>query len=61
MKDVEVFSSGERMQASQQYFKELFGLKREWEDVPGVTRAPVRYQLGSFTVIDLPGIGFRRG
>lgn len=41
--------------------KELFGLKTRTGRNPGVTRAPVRHRLGNLVVIDLPGIGFRRG
>lgn len=41
--------------------KELFGLKTRTGRNPGVTRAPVRHRLGNLIVIDLPGIGFRRG
>jgi small GTP-binding protein len=61
MKDVEVFFVGRANAGKSAVLKELFGLKTRVGRRPGVTRAPVRYQLGSFTVIDLPGIGFRRG
>ncbi len=41
--------------------KELFGLKTRTGRNPNVTRGPVRHRLGNLVVIDLPGIGFRRG
>jgi len=61
MKEIEVFFVGRANAGKSAVLKELFGLKTRIGRRPGVTRAPVRYQLDSFKVIDLPGIGFRRG
>ncbi|MGA3199410.1 MAG: GTP-binding protein EngB [Halobacteriota archaeon] len=61
MKEIEVFFVGRANAGKSAVLKELFGLKTRIGRRPGVTRAPVRYQLDSFIVIDLPGIGFRRG
>ena len=61
MKEIEVFFVGRANAGKSAVLKELFGLKTRIGSRPGVTRAPVRYQLDSFIVIDLPGIGFRRG
>ncbi|MGA7469678.1 MAG: GTPase, partial [Halobacteriota archaeon] len=61
MKEIEVFFVGRANAGKSAVLKELFGLKTRIGRRPGVTRAPVRYRLDSFIVIDLPGIGFRRG
>jgi len=56
-----VFFVGRANAGKSAVLKELFGLKTRVGRRPGVTRAPMRYRLDSFIVIDLPGIGFRRG
>ncbi|MEI7827302.1 MAG: GTP-binding protein EngB [Euryarchaeota archaeon] len=61
MKDIEVFFVGRTNAGKSTVIKELFGLKTRTGRNPGVTRAPVRHRLGNLIVIDLPGIGFRRG
>ncbi len=61
MKDVEVFFVGRTNAGKSTVIKELFGLKTRTGRNPGVTRGPVRHRLGNLVVIDLPGIGFRRG
>ena len=61
MRDVEVFFVGRANAGKSAVIKELFGLKTRVGRRPGVTRGPVRYQFEDFTVVDLPGIGFRRG
>jgi len=61
MKEIEVFFVGRANAGKSAVLKELFGLKTRVGRRPGVTRAPMRYRLDSFIVIDLPGIGFRRG
>ena len=61
MKEIEVFFVGRANAGKSAVLKELFGLNTRVGRRPGVTRAPVRYRLGRLVVIDLPGIGFRRG
>ena len=61
MKDIEVFFVGRANAGKSAVLKELFGLKTRVGRRPGVTRAPVRYQLDNFVVLDLPGIGYRLG
>jgi GTP-binding protein EngB required for normal cell division len=61
MMEIEVLFVGRSNAGKSSVLKELFGLKTRVGRRPGVTRTPVRYQLDDFTVVDLPGIGFRRG
>jgi len=56
-----VFFVGRANAGKSAVLKELFGLRTRVGRRPGVTKAPVRYRLDSLVVIDLPGIGFRRG
>jgi GTP-binding protein EngB required for normal cell division len=61
MKRIELFFVGRTNAGKSTVIKELFGLKTRRGKNPGVTKVPVRYELDNFIVIDLPGIGFRRG
>jgi GTP-binding protein EngB required for normal cell division len=61
MNQVEVFFVGRSNSGKSTVIKELFGLKTRTGRKPGVTKAPIRYTLEEVNVIDLPGIGFRRG
>jgi GTP-binding protein EngB required for normal cell division len=61
MNQVEVFFVGRPNAGKSTVIKELFGLKARTGRDAGVTKAPVRYELENVTVIDLPGVGFRRG
>jgi len=61
MKSIEVFFIGRTNAGKSTVIKELFGLKTRRGRKPGVTKVPVRYELDDLTVIDLPGMGFRRG
>ncbi|HEX7514037.1 MAG TPA: GTP-binding protein EngB [archaeon] len=61
MKCIELFFVGRTNAGKSTVIKELFGLKTRTGKNPGVTKIPVRYELGDLIVTDLPGIGFRRG
>jgi GTP-binding protein EngB required for normal cell division len=61
MKCIELFFVGRTNAGKSTVIKELFGLKTRMGKNPGVTKVPVRYELGDLIVTDLPGIGFRRG
>jgi GTP-binding protein EngB required for normal cell division len=61
MKYIELFFVGRTNAGKSTVIKELFGLKTRTGKNPGVTKVPVRYELGDVIVTDLPGIGFRRG
>jgi GTP-binding protein EngB required for normal cell division len=61
MKCIELFFVGRVNAGKSTVIKELFGLKTRMGKNPGVTKIPVRYELGDLIVTDLPGIGFRRG
>jgi GTP-binding protein EngB required for normal cell division len=61
MKRIELFFVGRTNAGKSTVIKELFGLKTRMGKNPGVTKVPVRYELGNLIVTDLPGIGFRRG
>jgi GTP-binding protein EngB required for normal cell division len=61
MNQVEVFFVGRPNAGKSTVIKELFGLKARIGRDAGVTKAPVRYELEKVTIIDLPGVGFRRG
>jgi GTP-binding protein EngB required for normal cell division len=61
MNQVEVVFVGRSNAGKSTVIKELFGLKTRIGRKAGVTRAPIRYNLKDVEIIDLPGIGFRRG
>jgi len=61
MECIELFFVGRTNAGKSTVIKELFGLKTRRGKNPGVTKVPVRYELGDLIVTDLPGIGFRRG
>jgi GTP-binding protein EngB required for normal cell division len=61
MKRIELFFVGRTNAGKSTVIKELFGLKTRMGKNPGVTKVPVRYELGNLIITDLPGIGFRRG
>jgi GTP-binding protein EngB required for normal cell division len=61
MKCIELFFVGRTNAGKSTVIKELFGLKTRTGKKPGVTKVPVRYELGDLIVTDLPGIGFRHG
>jgi GTP-binding protein EngB required for normal cell division len=61
MNQVGVFFAGRSNAGKSTVIKVLFGLKTRTGRQPGVTRAPIRYELEDVEIIDLPGIGFRRG
>jgi GTP-binding protein EngB required for normal cell division len=61
MNQVEVVFVGRSNAGKSTVIKELFGLKTRTGRKAGVTRTPIRYKLKDVEIIDLPGIGFRRG
>ena len=61
MNQVGVFFAGRSNAGKSTVIKVLVGLKTRTGRQPGVTRAPIRYELEDVEIIDLPGIGFRRG
>ncbi|MGZ4933573.1 MAG: GTP-binding protein EngB [Halobacteriota archaeon] len=60
MQSIEIVFVGRANAGKSTLIKELFGCKARIGRRPGVTRAPVRYQLKGVTVTDLPGLGFTR-
>ena len=54
MKCIELFFVGRTNAGKSTVIKELFGLKTRTGKNPGVTKIPVRYELGDLIVTDLP-------
>ncbi|MDD1720556.1 MAG: GTP-binding protein EngB [Euryarchaeota archaeon] len=60
MKSIEIVFIGRANAGKSTLIKELFGFKARIGRRPGITRAPLRYQLEGLAVTDFPGLGFKR-